>query len=37
MGCSTTSYADGLAWLFFAWLAQILVLIKVPTQTLIYQ
>jgi hypothetical protein len=28
MGHSTTSHADGLAWLFLAWLAQILLLIK---------
>jgi hypothetical protein len=35
IGHPTTFHADGLAWLFLAWLIQILLLIKVSTQTLI--
>jgi hypothetical protein len=34
IGRATTFHANGLAWLFLAWLGQILLLIKVPTQTL---
>ncbi len=35
IGCPTTFQGDGLAWLCLAWFAQILLQIKVPTQTLL--